>query len=246
LDREGTREQTRAEIQTRYAAIQQLTQEGMSISARARAFKLHRHTVQKYRNCTSPPQRRHTARQTSALTPYQGYLVERWRSDCHNAQLWRKRAGSGPAAGHGGDGGDDSSAGSGTCRRAIGAADDDGATNVPWSNSALHPEIQTVLTLVTSFATLIRERSDSHPQPTRQLEQWLAQATASRVKELKASATKLRQDAEAVLAALTLSYSQGQTQGQVNRLKLLKRSMYGRAKFDLLCGRILYASAMAR
>ena len=46
VDREGTRERTRAEMQTRYATIQQLTQEGMSISAIARALNLHRHTVQ--------------------------------------------------------------------------------------------------------------------------------------------------------------------------------------------------------
>jgi transposase len=112
---------------------------------------------------------------------------------------------------------------------------------------ALHFEIQTALALFASFATLIRERSD--PQPTRQLDQldqWMAHATASGVRELVAFATKLRQDAEAVLAALTLPYSQGQTEGQVNRLKLLKRSMYGRAKFDLLRGRVLYASAAAR
>lgn len=74
----------------------------------------------------------------------------------------------------------------------------------------------------------------------------MAQATVSGVKELQAFATKLQQDAEAVLAALTLPYSQGQTEGQVNRLKLLKRSMYGRATSDLLRGRVLYASAVAR
>jgi len=70
----------------------------------------------------------------------------------------------------------------------------------------------------------------------------MAQAKSSGVQEFTAFATKLQQDAEAVLAALTLPYSQGQTEGQVNRLKLLKRSMYGRAKFDLLRGRALYAA----
>lgn len=44
------------------------------------------------------------------------------------------------------------------------------------------------------------------------------------------------------MAALTLPYSQGHTEGHVNRLKLLKRSMYGRAKCDLLRGRVLYAA----
>jgi transposase len=56
-------------------------------------------------------------------------------------------------------------------------------------------------------------------------------------------AVKLLQDKEAVLAAMLLPYSQGQTEGRVNKLKLIKRSMYGRGKFDLLKQRVLYASA---
>jgi transposase len=265
LDREGTRERTRVEMRARYAAIQQLTQEGMSISAIARALKLHRHTVQKYRTCTSPPQRHYTTRQTSALTPHQGYLVERWRSGCHNArQLWRELAAHGyPGSYH-------------TVARLTGylrQREYSDKTLPPVATGmtpaqavglvvvrpeqrttqeqraleqlgALHPEIQTALALFASFAAFIRERTD--PPPARQLEQWMTQATASGVKELAAFATKLQQDAEAVLAALSLPYSQGQTEGQVNRLKLLKRSMYGRAKFDLLRGRVLYASAVGR
>jgi len=50
----------------------------------------------------------------------------------------------------------------------------------------------------------------------------------------------LRQDYAAVRAALETDWSNGQTEGQVNRLKLLKRQMYGRAKFDLLRARVLY------
>lgn len=46
----------------------------------------------------------------------------------------------------------------------------------------------------------------------------------------------------AILAALTLPHSQGQTEGQVNKLKLVKRAIYGRAKFDLLRQRILYTA----
>jgi transposase len=42
---------------------------------------------------------------------------------------------------------------------------------------------------------------------------------------------------------ILLPYSQGQTEGRVNKLKLIKRSMYGRGKFDLLKQRVLYASA---
>jgi transposase len=45
------------------------------------------------------------------------------------------------------------------------------------------------------------------------------------------------------VATMTLPYSQGQTEGRINKLKLVKRSMYGRGNFDLLRQRVLYASA---
>ncbi len=78
--------------------------------------------------------------------------------------------------------------------------------------------------------------------PGSQLEQWTVKTAGTNVPELQAFITKLRQDVNAVVAALTLPYSQGQTEGRVNRLKLIKRSMYGRATFDLLWQRVLYAS----
>ena len=58
--------------------------------------------------------------------------------------------------------------------------------------------------------------------------------------EVVSFAAKLRQDLAAVEAAVTSPWSQGQVEGQVNRLKFVKRSMYGRAKFDLLRQRVLY------
>ena len=51
----------------------------------------------------------------------------------------------------------------------------------------------------------------------------------------------LTEDLGAVGAALSHPWSQRQTEGQVNRLKLIKRQMYGRAKFDLLRARVLHA-----
>jgi transposase len=53
----------------------------------------------------------------------------------------------------------------------------------------------------------------------------------------------LRRDDTAVVAALCSPYSQGQTEGHVNRLKMLKRQTYGRANFDLLRCRVLYHAA---
>ena len=83
----------------------------------------------------------------------------------------------------------------------------------------------------------------SKEQAFRSLEDWTERAKASGVPELNAFAVKLLQDTEAVVASMVLPYSQGQTEGQVNKLKLIKRSMYGRGKFDLLRQRVLYASA---
>jgi transposase len=60
---------------------------------------------------------------------------------------------------------------------------------------------------------------------------------------LKAFAVKLLQDTEAVVAAMILPYSQGQAEGRINKLKLVKRSMYGRGKFELLRQRVLYVAS---
>ena len=54
---------------------------------------------------------------------------------------------------------------------------------------------------------------------------------------------KLFQDVDAVVAAMVMPYNQGQTEGWLNKLKLIKRQMYGRGKLDLLRQRVLYASA---
>jgi transposase len=74
------------------------------------------------------------------------------------------------------------------------------------------------------------------------LEAWLADARASGVRAAETFAAGLEQDGAAVRAALTTPWSNGQTEGQVTRLKLLKRQMYGRAGLDLLRHRVLLAA----
>jgi len=83
------------------------------------------------------------------------------------------------------------------------------------------------------FCRLIRQRRGD------ELAAWLAQVAKSEVAELKAFARSLEQDRKAVEAGLSLSWSNGQVEGQVNRLKFLKRQMYGRASFPLLRARVL-------
>ena len=71
---------------------------------------------------------------------------------------------------------------------------------------------------------------------------WLVSAERSGIPEFRGFASGLRRDLQAVTAALKWSWSNGQTEGHVNRLKTLKRAMYGRAKLDLLRLRLLYAA----
>ena len=71
---------------------------------------------------------------------------------------------------------------------------------------------------------------------------WLERARASGIGELAWFANGIEQDRAAVEKAFESEWSQGQTEGQVTRLKLLKRQMYGRADFDLLRVRVIHQS----
>jgi transposase len=76
-----------------------------------------------------------------------------------------------------------------------------------------------------------------------QLDAWLETVASSGLVDLQSFVAGVSQDKEAVRAGLTLPWSQGQTEGQVTRLKLIKRQMYGRAKLDLLRRRVLHTAA---
>jgi transposase len=94
-------------------------------------------------------------------------------------------------------------------------------------------EISTAYTLAQDFVRMVRERTADA------LADWIERATTSCVAEMTSFANGLQRDLAAVTAGLSLSWSNGQVEGQVNRLKLIKRSMYGRASFDLLRHRVL-------
>lgn len=99
-----------------------------------------------------------------------------------------------------------------------------------------HPDLTPAIDLAQGFAQLVRQR-----QPER-LDVWLEQASSSSVSLFQKFAKNLQEDYAAVKAGVTLAVSNGQVEGQVNRLKMLKRQMYGRAGFDLLQRRVLLAS----
>src|SRR3954452_20030233 len=75
-----------------------------------------------------------------------------------------------------------------------------------------------------------------------ELKTWLTEARASGVPAMETFAAGLEGDSGAISAALTPPWSNGQTEGQVNRLKLIKRQMFGHASFDLLRRRVLLAA----
>jgi len=86
------------------------------------------------------------------------------------------------------------------------------------------------------FAGLVRQRQPS------QLESWLTRAATSTFMPFRRFARGLRTDKAAVQAAVTLPWSQGPIEWHINRLKMLKRQMFGRARLDLLARRFLLAA----
>jgi transposase len=95
------------------------------------------------------------------------------------------------------------------------------------------PELPEAVALAQDVASLVRPR-----QPA-QLEPWLARAATCSLPPFRRFARGLRADYAAVQAAVALPWSQGSIEGHINRLKLLKRQMFGRAKLDLLARRFL-------
>ncbi|MFC7555562.1 transposase [Pseudoroseomonas wenyumeiae] len=94
------------------------------------------------------------------------------------------------------------------------------------------PALQTIVAVAKRLARLLRRKGDDR------LEEALDKAAAS---PLASFVTELRKDIAAVRAALDLPWTTNPVEGQINRLKMIKRTMYGRAGFDLLRARVLQA-----
>jgi transposase len=98
------------------------------------------------------------------------------------------------------------------------------------------PALTEAVALAQDFASLVRRR-----QPA-ELDPWLTRAATSRLQPFRRFARGLRADYAAAQAAVTLPWSQGPIEGPINRLKMLKRQRFGRAKLDLLQQRFLLAA----
>lgn len=86
------------------------------------------------------------------------------------------------------------------------------------------------------FLRMLKERAKH------ELELWIARCEVSGVVELANFGAGLRREVEAIRAAISLPYSNGPTEGQVNKLKMIKRTLYGRGSFEVLRRRVLLAA----
>ncbi len=97
----------------------------------------------------------------------------------------------------------------------------------------LSPEVGRAQRLALGFIEVVKgRRSDG-------LREWLVNAQRSAIPEFITFANGITDDLRAVKAALECEWSNGQVEGQVHRLKLVKRAMYGRGNLDLLRARVL-------
>jgi transposase len=262
----------RAQRLARYEAVVALHQQGFSQVAISKQVGLGRKTVRRYLRSDAFPEHAPPAPRPTSLTPYDQYLRTRWADGCHNAhQLWQEIRSQGfpgqaaivrqylarwrPQAGR-----------PGPPPRQPAESDKSPQQPVPpptrvlsprqarWlllrAWDALTPEEQLYRTVLLDENSAIHEAQQlavdfgalvgakDHPALT----VWLKRAEASALPEIRSFATGLRRDQTAVEAAITSVWSNGQVEGQVNRLKALKRQMFGRAKLDLLEKRFLYAA----
>jgi transposase len=245
-----------------YEQVVALRERGLTIPAIAQHLKLGERTVQRWLSARAFPERKPRRRPMSPLAPYADYLDRRWAEGCHNGmQLWREVCDQGylgpryriwevaqrlrqglqavDATGDASSTRQPKRAKPPTPRRVAGlflrrAVDRTVVEQVALTQLlAGCPEVQLAYDLTERFTALIRERQAVA------LDDWLAAASTSELPELARFATGLARDKAAVVAAASLPYSNGQTEGQITRLKLVKRAMYGRAKFDLLRQRVL-------
>jgi len=220
-------------------------------------------TVQRWLRHGQFPERRRRSERPGQLARFAAYLRDRWQAGCHNAtQLWQELRARGFTGSYTSvaiavspwRGEHSRHRGQPPTRR--GCSFPTGATYTPrqvcWlllrSGDALtdeeqvylrrlhmvHPQITEVTAFVERFAAVLRQHDVDG------LYAWLRAVEESGIPEFQAIARGVWLDRNAVEAAVALQWSNGQTEGQVNRLKTTKRAMYGRAKIDLLRQRMLH------
>lgn len=240
----------------RYEEVCALRAQGHSIGAIAQRMDISPRTVQRFLHAETFPERAPRRCGPTLLTPFEPFLRERWSAGCHNAtQLWRELRARGFTGRYGivalhlhrwrAPERRDAS-------RSVRTITAYSPRQTVWlllrSTEKLTadecayllrlqqgcPEVMVAQALVEEFAAALKEHDVAR------LYAWLHRAEECGIAELRAAARGMWIDRPAVEATVVTEWSNGQTEGRVNRLKVLKRSMYGRGKFDLLRQRMLY------
>jgi transposase len=246
--------------QMRFNEVKQLAERGHSQRAISRQLHMSRETVRQYLQLDELPKYYRAPQATTKVTPYMPYLEGRLAAGCYNRrQLWREIQ----AQGFTGCYGTLRLALEAHPRKPQQQPTKQGlpevstprplsARQAAWllvkpaeeldSEEALQCEVLRECCLEADVAYPLAQRFIAmfKQREVDKLDPWLEDAQASTVAQLRSFAKGLRQDYKAVRAALIYEWSNGQVEGQINRLKFVKRQMYGRAKFDLLRLRVLY------
>ena len=253
---EQDRQARQAKRLARYEAVHTLYEHGLTKNQIAKQLRMGRGTVAKFLEADSCPFHAEGYNLPSKLDPYLDYLEKRWQAGFQNGMaLWRELEGMGFNGSRG-----IVARWVAKKRRTLPSKNRGPAPPkiIPWSPSRaswlfvkqeqqLTSEEKAVLakmhqvsdeaalaySLGQQFINMVRERCPEL------LVAWIETVLASGIGTLVRFAEGVRQDLAAITAALTLPWSSGQTEGQINRLKFIKRQMYGRANFDLLRKRVL-------
>jgi transposase len=253
----------RAKRVAEYEQAHALHQQGWTMKAISTHLGRHHRTVKKYLQASTFPERPPRRRPASILAPYKAYLRERWQAGYRSAKelyhelhaqgfagkysivaayvsrlrppqgrITRRRKSESPAMIAAVDKPLTPSRATWLImRREATLTEDEKSQRARLQ--AQEGAIAEAIRLTQDFAALVRQR-----QPD-QLERWLERATASGLQAFQSLANGLRADYEAVKAGVTLMWSTGPVEGQINRLKMRKRQMYGRAHMALLRQRVL-------
>jgi transposase len=252
-------EQRRTRRLARYQQVHQLRQQGHSERAIARQLRISRKVVRRFLAAPAFPERAARPPRVTLLTPYHEYLRRRWTEGCRNAaQLlreisqqgyrgkrsivnhliakWRRTDNPPPVSLL-----VDHLSGAFSPRWAafllLGPAEKRTSEQQSFVDRLVGlSEVGPVVELARQFVQIIRER-----QPE-ELDDWIERAKNSAAPELRRFVAGLKRDEAAVRAALEEPWSNGPVEGQVHRLKLIKRQMYGRGKLDLLRARLQHAA----
>jgi transposase len=240
-----------------YTQVRERHDQGHSQRQIARQLAIDRETVSRFLRADEFPQRA-TRKRIKLIDRYADYLAQRWQEGCHNAmELTRQLEKQGFTGSyhmvrryisqwHDSKGEANQTQPAPAIRRpsARGVAwmlmkdpsereaEDQRFLEILWQR---RPELKVAGDLALEFRHMLRDRN------LEALEGWLSRGHEPIVPSgLTGFADSLKRDYEAVKAAFSMTWSNGQVEGQVNRLKLIKRQMYGRAGFDLLRQRVLH------